>query len=97
MHYRIDGVADGHFGDLSAARFITLCERTFAFHGAMRFVAEAQAESEGDDPGQLRQQYTDDEDLDEVEDEVEPQDLGDLSLGMEVRDGASGDGAGLGG
>lgn len=58
----------------------------------MRGHAEAQAE--GEDPGEIREQYTDDEDLD---DEVDPQDLGDLSLGMEVRDDASGDGAGLGG
>jgi hypothetical protein len=56
-----------------------LCERTFSYPGAMRALAEQQAQ--GDDPDQLRQQF-EDEDL---EDEVEPQQLDDLGLTMETR------------
>ncbi len=43
MFYRIDGVADGRYGDLSSARFVLLCERLFAYRGAMRARAEMQA------------------------------------------------------
>ena len=75
------------FGTLSAERFIALCERTFSYAGAMR--AEAEALANEDPTDQLREEF-DDEDL---EDEVEPQQLDDLQLGMEVRPDASGDGA----
>jgi hypothetical protein len=60
----------------------------------MRAWAEAQAE--GGDSDQLREQLADDEDED-LEDEVEPQQLDDLALTMEVRPDASGDGAGMAG
>jgi hypothetical protein len=63
----------------------------------MRAHAEAQAEDDGEDPEQLRAQHAELGELEDVEDEVEPQNLTDLRLGMEVRDGQGGDGAGLGG
>ncbi len=34
--YRIDGIAEGRFGGLSAERFFALCERTVAYEGATR-------------------------------------------------------------
>lgn len=57
---------------------MALCERTLAFPGAMRAVAEAYADDQADElPADLP-----DEDL---VDEVEPQQLDDLALPMEVR------------
>ncbi|HEY6013253.1 MAG TPA: hypothetical protein VIU37_04580 [Candidatus Limnocylindrales bacterium] len=46
MFYRIDGVADGEFGGLSSARFVQLCERLFAYRGAMRARAQQQADQD---------------------------------------------------
>lgn len=78
---------------MSAARFVALCEQTFAYYGAMRALAETSAD--GEDPAQLREDLAgDDEDL---EDEVERQDLDELQLGMEVLTDARGDGAGMAG
>jgi hypothetical protein len=59
---------------------VALCERTPAYQGVMRARAEAQAA--GEDPDELLDELRgDDEDL---EDEVEPQQLDDLALTMEV-------------
>jgi hypothetical protein len=88
--YRIDGIADGRFGELSSARFVALCERTLAFRGAMRALADAIAGDEGDE---LSADLLDED----LADEVELQDLGDLQLGMEVLDDARSNGAGLAG
>lgn len=49
MFYRIDGVADGRFGGLSSARFVLLCERLFAYRGALRARAELEAREAADD------------------------------------------------
>lgn len=35
MFFRIDGVGDGEFGDLSGPRFLALAARTTAYQGAM--------------------------------------------------------------
>ena len=69
---------------------MSLCERAPAYQGVMR--ARAESQDQGDDPDQLHE-------LDEeAEDEVEPQDLAGLSLGMEVNSGGhGGDGAGVAG
>ena len=69
-----------------------LCERVLAYPGVMRALAEAE-EQEGGAPGDLAD-LIDDEDL---EDEVEPQNLDELELTMEVRTDADSDGAGLAG
>lgn len=42
VFYRIDGVADGRFGGLDAARFVQLAERLPAYRGALRARAEAE-------------------------------------------------------
>jgi hypothetical protein len=55
----------------------------------MRALADAQAEDGSEAPADL--QATD------LEDEEDPQDLDELNLGMEVRDGDGGDGARLAG
>jgi hypothetical protein len=67
---------------------VLLCERTLAYQGTMRALAEAQ--TAGGDPDQLREPLADDDE--DLEDEVEPQDLDGLQLGMEVLN-AGGDGA----
>jgi len=105
VFYRIDGIADGYYANLSAERFITLCERTFSYKGAMRMHAELLAQEQADatnatgagtgTPGAPVGMRDDDDEFDdeELEDEVEAQDLADLQLEMEVRTDARGDGA----
>lgn len=62
---------------------MALCERTPAFPGVMRALAEA--EHAGDDPDELLAGMRSDDEDEDLEDEVEPQRLDDLALTMEVR------------
>jgi hypothetical protein len=71
---------------------VLLCERVFAYRGVMRALAEAEDEK-GGAPGDLAD-LIEEEDL---EDEVDPQNLDELGLTMEVRTDADSDGAGLAG
>jgi hypothetical protein len=43
--YRVDGVGDEDFGELSGPRFLALAERTFCYEGTMAALAAGQSET----------------------------------------------------
>lgn len=54
VFHRVDGVADGQYGGLTAERFFALAERLPTYHGAVRQVALAeQQENKPDRPEQI--------------------------------------------
>jgi hypothetical protein len=52
VFHRVDGVADGHYGGLSAERFFLLAERLPSYRGAVRQAALAEARKD-DQPEQV--------------------------------------------
>lgn len=84
VFYRIDGIADGQFGDLSAERFIALAERTPCYQGTIRALVEAQIreqEAEGGSTGARWDEQVDEDPWaaaarDQADRGLPPEDLG---------------------
>jgi hypothetical protein len=65
VFYRIDGIAEGDYGDLSGPRFVALCLRLPAYSGVLRARVTAQMEAEADRNGGAPS------DVDDIEDSLD--------------------------